>query len=366
MKLRFGFIYGLSWAVFYALYGLMLVSNPNTSLFDAVRAAFFTVIPAALAGLIVWRLTRALPWPAPNRLKFFSVHAVASILYAASWAGFTLVQISLFAPGPVLMIFVQRALGWQLMMGLLIYGVIAGIGYLVQMAGRLAEQRTLASRAELQALRGQLDPHFLFNTLHSVAALVRQNPAAAEDALVRFGSLLRYVLDSSRRDHDDTTVEEELTFVRGYLEIEKLRLGARLEVAEEIDPDALDCIVPMLTLQPLVENAVRHGIAPRADGGTVRISARLLESDLVIAVGDDGGGSTDEALHTATGVGLALVKRRLEARFAEQASMVVETAPGSGFTVTLSVPARAMTSRAIAAAKPWQARRNREIASAAT
>lgn len=355
MKVRFGFFYALGWLVFYALYALMLLGTPGTSFIAAQQAAFFTVIPAAFAGLLVWRLGRTIPWTGQHRARFFGLHVLGAIVYAASWAGFTVAQIAIFAPRSVLVIFVQRAAGWQLLMGLMIYGLIAGVAYLVQMTTRLAEQRMLASRAELQALRAQLNPHFLFNTLHSVTALVREDPNAAEDALVRFGSLLRYVLDASHRREEDTTVEDELTFVRGYLGIEKLRLGSRLEVIEEIDPDALDCMIPILTLQPLVENAVRHGIAPRAEGGEIRISARLLDNELVVSVRDDGDGSTDETVSAANGVGLALVKRRIETRFPGRGSMVVESSPKRGFTVTLTVPAQAMTPQQIEATEPWQA-----------
>ncbi|HVF38558.1 MAG TPA: histidine kinase [Gemmatimonadaceae bacterium] len=340
MKLQFAWVYGCAWLVFYVLYALMLVTTPGTTILDSLRASFFTIVPAALLGLGAWKIAKALPWTDRRLSRLIAVHGIAAVVYAFSWAGLTALQIALFAPPSVLEVFMQRAAGWQLIMGLMIYGLIAGVAYLIQTANRLAEQRVLASRAELQVLRGQLNPHFLFNTLHSLTALVREDPRAAEDSLIKFGSLLRYVLDASRNEGDDATVEEELEFVRGYLAIEKMRLGSRLDIVEDIDPDSLDCTVPILTLQPLVENAIRHGIAPRSEGGAVRISAAVMDNDLVLTVSDNGDGTSDTAINTSDGVGLALVRKRIDTRYPDGASTNVRTSPGQGFTVTVRVPAQ--------------------------
>jgi sensor histidine kinase YesM len=341
MKLRFALSYTLVWGVFYALYALTLIANRETSLADAHRASFFTVGPAALMGLLVWKSAKVFPWTGTHLSRFFALHAAGAFVYALIWGAVTVAQIAIFTPPFVLELFIQRALGWQLLMGLLLYGVVAGVAYLVQMTERLAEQRVLASKAELQALRAQLNPHFLFNTLHSVTALVGADPAAAEDALVRFGSLLRYALDASRKGNEDVTLEDELAFVRSYLSLEKMRLGERLQVVEDVDPETLDCVLPALTLQPIVENAIQHSVAPRASGGVVHISARFESNSVAIVVRDDGPGSTSDAVNHANGLGLALVKRRLAARFHSQ-SLAVDTAPGRGFTVTLRIPAESM------------------------
>ena len=339
MKLRFALLYFGAWLVFYALYMMMLLSTRGSSLVDAQSASFFTVMPAAVMGLAVWWFARRREWAADKKLRFFGSHVAGAILYGVLWGGITLAQIATFAPQRVLEIFVDRALGWQILMGIMMYSLIAGVAYLIQVTERLAEQRSLASRAELLALRSQLNPHFLFNTLHSITSLARENGKDAEDALVRFGSLLRYVLDSSRKPGEDATLEEELEFVRGYLAIEKMRLGSRLEVSEDIDPEALECVIPVLTLQPIVENAVRHGIAPRARGGNVAISARTQDGRLSIVVEDDGVGADSKQIASGNGVGLSLVERRLRARYAGPTSMTVDTSEGKGTTVTLSMPA---------------------------
>ena len=339
MKLRFAAFYAGLTVLFIALYGVMIMSNSGMTLLSALRSGFFSVAPAALLGIVVWALCARTPWTEHNRVRFFAIHAIAAALFSAAWAGVTVAQIAIFTPSSVLAMYMQRAFGWQVIMGLMTYGVIAGISYAVQLTTRLAEQRTLAARAELQVLRAQLNPHFLFNTLHSVTALVRSDPDAVEDALVRFGSLLRYVLDASKRD-EDATVEDEIGFVRAYIELERMRLGDRLRVVEEIDQDALDCLVPALTLQPLVENAIRHGIAPRADGGELRINAQLEGDQLVIEVRDDGPGAIPDTISNSDGVGLSLVKKRIAARFGPEGHVDIKAT--RGFAVTVRAPAHSM------------------------
>ena len=232
------------------------------------------------------------------------------------------------------------SLGWKLFGGLWVYGAIAATAYAVRATARLRERELAAARAELQALRAQLDPHFLFNTLHSLSALVRHDPRAAEDALERFGALMRYVLDANRAD--TVALGEELGFVRDYLALERLRLGERLRVVEEIDPEALECAVPPLLLQPLVENAVRHGIAPRRRGGTVRLIARFERDALVLEVADDGPGTAPEACDDAAGLGLRAVRRQLETFFPGEGRLTIGTRPDEGFTARLALPLHAV------------------------
>ena len=339
MKRTFFWLYAGAWLVFFSLYALMLLAARQTSVSEALNASFFTVLPAALMGALVWVFASRFPWTGTRRFRFFTLHVIGAVVYGLMWSGITLAQIAIFAPRNILQLFVERALGWQVMMGILMYGMIAGIAYVVKVTERLAEQRMLTSRAELQTLRAQLNPHFLFNTLHSITSLARFDGAQTEDALVRFGSLLRYVLDSSRRTGEDATLEEELTFVRGYLGIEKMRLGDRLNVEEDIDPEALECVVPVLTLQPIVENAIEHGIAPRASGGKISINARMDDGRLSVMVKDDGVGADAKEMASSNGIGLSLVQKRLALRFADQARMSIDTSRGNGTTVTLTLPA---------------------------
>jgi LytS/YehU family sensor histidine kinase len=271
-------------------------------------------------------------------------------VFAAAWALSIAASIYIGAPRSLFDEFLRNAIGWQFLSGLMLFGVIAGIATAAANARRLREQEAAAVqsealriRAELQALRAQLDPHFLFNTLHSLMALVRTDQRAAESALERLGDLLRYVLDVNRDALDEVSLADEWTFVRNYLELEQLRLGSRLRVVDNVDPESLDCLIPAFTLQPLVENAIRHGIATQPQGGTLTVTSRLENDALVLRIADDGPGADPDALANAGGLGVRAVRQRLETRHGAKARMDVDTAPGAGFAVTVTLPARAVT-----------------------
>jgi sensor histidine kinase YesM len=200
------------------------------------------------------------------------------------------------------------------------------------------------ARAELAAVSGKLNPHFLFNTLNLLIALTRKDPRAAEDALMRFAGMLRYVLSVKRDATERVPLEDEMQFVRDYLALEAQRLGARLQVDWEVDEETLADPIPPLTLQPLVENAVAHGVAPRVQGGRVRIrSTRVADDELHLSVADDGAGCTPEQLARPAegktgGVGLSALKRRFALDYDGRARLQITTAPGAGFRVDLWIP----------------------------
>jgi sensor histidine kinase YesM len=179
------------------------------------------------------------------------------------------------------------------------------------------ELESMLRQAQLQALRNQLNPHFLFNTLHSIAELVHENPPHAEQMLLRLADLLRKALRSSSAL--EVGLAEELDFVKGYLEIEQMRLGARLQVTWDVAPDALSARVPSLLLQPLVENAIQHGIAPSLHGGTLMIRAWCEEDFLRLEVRDNGPGLLDRPHdRRGSGVGLANTRGRLQRLYGER------------------------------------------------
>jgi sensor histidine kinase YesM len=161
----------------------------------------------------------------------------------------------------------------------------------------------------------------------------------AEAALEQFGEMLRYVLDINRAEQEDVALEDELEFVRNFLALEQLRLGDRLRVVEDIHPETLDCVIPSLTLQPLVENAVKYAVAARVRGGTITISSALQGSSVVLEVSDDGPGVA-APVEGGSGVGLRAVRQRLETRFPDASKFELRTAAGQGFSVRLTLPAR--------------------------
>jgi hypothetical protein len=181
---------------------------------------------------------------------------------------------------------------------------------------RSAELESLLREAKLQALRSQLNPHFLFNTLHSIAELVHADPSLAEQLILRLGELLRKVLASL--DQQDVALAEELEFIKAYLDIEQMRLGDRLTIEWDIRQDVLGLKVPTLLLQPLVENAVQHGIASSTERGTVRIQAQRENGFLELQVRDTGPGLDRRGSSTNMGIGLANTRARLQTIFGDR------------------------------------------------
>jgi len=199
---------------------------------------------------------------------------------------------------------------------------------------RAVELEALLQHAQLETLRSQLNPHFLFNALHSMAELVHTDPKLAEQLIVRLGELLRQVLQSSTRQ--EVTLAEELEFIRGYVEIEQMRLGERLRVSWDIDAGALGARVPSLILQPLVENAVQHGIAAATGAGTLIISARRDAQFLQLEIRDNGPGLTQNSVDRRQGIGLANTRARLQRLYGDRQGFELQA--GEGLTVRLHIP----------------------------
>ena len=206
----------------------------------------------------------------------------------------------------------------------------------------LDRSRSQMIEAEMRALRAQISPHFIYNSLTAIASFVRTDPERARELLVEFADFARY----SFRSHGDfTTLAEELRSIERYLELEKARFGDRLQVTLQIAPEVLPVTLPFLCLQPLVENAVRHGIERKPDSGKVTIVAEDATNECVIHVEDDGLGEDPERVRRSLAgapdsesVGLGNVDERLRTVFGDDYGLVVETAPGAGTRVTMRVP----------------------------
>jgi two-component system, LytTR family, sensor kinase len=209
------------------------------------------------------------------------------------------------------------------------------------------QERQLASsqleaqlaRAQLEVLKIQLEPHFLFNTLNSIAALARHDGHAAEHMTLQLADLLRLSLDGV--GVQEVPLQQELAFLRKYIDIQQTRFQDRLRVESSIDPVTLDTLVPSLILQPLVENAIRHGIGPRRAPGLIRISTWRDRDDVWMEIRDDGLGFTrGRGLMPPEGVGLRNTRSRLQQLYSRDHAMVLEDAPGGGCTVKIRVPYR--------------------------
>ena len=189
------------------------------------------------------------------------------------------------------------------------------------------------SRAQLQALKMQLKPHFLFNTLNSISSLMYTDVEAADAMLARLSDFLRLTLD--RELDQEITLNEELEFVRRYLEIEKIRFEDRLNVSVDVARDVEEARVPTLALQPLIENAIHHGIAARPGGGSISIKARRDDDTLHISVADDGVGSD---VHPRERIGLANTRARLERLYGAAHQFTFAASPAGGFVVEMIIP----------------------------
>lgn len=223
--------------------------------------------------------------------------------------------------------------------------IVVGIALKVWNALRLEmkfeEQKRLLLEARLDALQRQINPHFLFNTLNSIASLVRRKPELAREMTVKLANILRALL----KDHDTyVPLSDELAFTDDYLDIEVVRFGAdKLRVEKEIDPRTLSIPVPSILLQPLIENSIKHGLEPRLHGGTVTLRSRLEGDRVRIEVADDGVGMGPRPVtalkREGAGIGMKNVQERLEVLYGTQAHFEIISSPGRGTLVVIEIPA---------------------------
>ncbi len=325
--LFFGTLYGGTRSAYWAAFKISLV--------------FAYVIRLALVALKLW----GLPWlrrmrgpgvlpirieaPAYLVTSVVSSYVAAALIQAFVMPGF------LGSPEAVL-----RSGAYSVLFAITIGGVAYAIAFYRQSMTRaraIEHMRAELASAELRALRAQIQPHFLFNTLNTIAALVRESPAEAEDTVTRLADMFRHTLRASEQEHRPLT--DELEFVRAYLEIERTRFGTRLRIQESIEPGLDGFAVPGLMLQPLVENAVRYAVSPRAEGATIGIVARRDGDVLVLEVVDDGPGMSAAADPGGNGFGLHSVRERLRAAGPPHA-LEITSAPGHGARITITLPLR--------------------------
>ena len=332
--------FGVASLVF-AGFVVMFVSDSGTPAWWMVRDAASNLVAIAVSALPVVMLCRRLEWSHAACWWFLPMHVGAAIGFSLLWhAVFAVVSAlpSVFAGAAFTPNWLEGpARRWQLFTAVFIYLAVAAATYLAQAARDWQRAVALQHEAESAAMRAQLDPHVLFNTLHSLLELVRSGDARADDAIDRFARLARYVSEGRAAGRDLVPLADEWRVVEDYLALEALRLGSRLSHTLTLDPTVASTPIPALTLQPLVENAIVHGIAPRAGAGTLAVRADRDGDVLAITVVDDGLGAA--ARTAGSGRGLSLVRRRLAVRHGEAARFEAgPRAEGAGWRVTLRVP----------------------------
>ena len=307
---------------------------------------------AALTPL-AWEIARRFPLHRSGRLVHtLLVHAVANL--ALSAVHLTLSALYYYAFWSRGAETLGAVMGWYFgnvfAFELLAYPVIVGTYHLIEYHHTARQQEVRAARLEaslaaarFEALQNRLHPHFLFNALNALVGLLRyERTSEAIRAIGELGHLLRDGLDDAQGQ--ERTLEEELEWAERYLAIEQLRIGPRLSVAMDVDPDALDAAVPRLLLQPLLENAVRHGIEPCAAGGEVRLSARRTQEHLLrVEVLDDGAGPADHG--QGHGVGLRNTRERLRHLYGDAHALTLRPREPRGACVSIEVPFRSLAER---------------------
>jgi signal transduction histidine kinase len=335
-------------AVYMALqehYNSVIMGQPMTWA-RTFRAEFlYAFLWALLTPLILWLADR---FPADQRgwYRMAPVHAVACVALASVQRS----ALVLLNPpqSPQWRVHDFRSLVRIIMVsmdyGVMLYGIVLLIHYAAKYYQRYEEGRVMASQletrlaqAQLQALRMQLQPHFLFNTLHSIATLVPEDPEAAETMIARLSELLRLSLENN--GIQEVPLSKELEFIESYLGIERIRFADRMQVQFDIDPETLDAQVPNLILQPLVENAIHHGIGGGASG-RIEIRSRHSEGKLILQVLDNGPGLGDPGAssQSGTGLGLANTRARLETIYGKEHDFVVRTASNGGVEAAILIP----------------------------
>jgi signal transduction histidine kinase len=298
---------------------------------------------AALSIAAVW-LARRFNFESGHRARCLAAHLPASVLFSLAYMALRALvghwqSHASFADAfhPLLV------KTW--LFNLLVYWVIVAVSFAFDYSRKYRERELRAAelekqlaQAKLRALQMQLNPHFLFNTLHSISALIHQDTEAADRTIARLSDLLRAALESA--ESQEVTLREELEMLRRYLEIEQIRFGRRLTVTMDIAPETLEAHVPNFILQPLVENAICHGIEPYAKPGRVELRARRAADDLTLEVRDNGGGlRKDEP--AKDGVGLSNTRARLQTLYGKAHGFDLRDAPGEGLQVRLTIPFRA-------------------------
>jgi len=296
-------------------------------------------VPISLSS---WYFCRAMPLTRTSAVQVSGTTVVSALITAALWAAVG--QLWWRALGllglPVGDIAVASLMAVLVGFGALAYVLSVTVTYLLlayedatEAEQRLLKSELAAREAELRALRAQVDPHFLFNSLNSIVALIGADPARARSMGQLLADFLRESLSLGRADR--IPLDREVGLIRTYLEIERARFGRRLEVAIEVAPSAVGVNVPPLILQPLVENAVRHGIATLVEGGCVSVRASVAGERLVLAVANPR--DPDAVARRGTGLGLDIVRRRLATTFGDDASLAIDPGPAM-YTVTMTLP----------------------------
>ncbi len=343
-----GFVAGI-WALvglFYSsqIYFFFLRTPKPVSALHALAWQMSAVVVFAVSTPLVLWLARRYRIERNSWKRAVAVHMLAGTAFSIVWALCHILLDRAFAvnPSPNFEISnLPRVIFFNLDRELLVYWIIVVISHAVDYYQRYREGELRASQAQLHALKMQLHPHFLFNALHSISALVHSDPDTADKMIARLGDFLRLTLDTATAQ--EVPLRQEIEFLNCYLEIERIRFRDRLTTSLDVDTQTLECRVPNLILQPIVENAIRHGVAPRSAPGRVEVRAEQRGGALRLQVRDNGKGLPADGVCATKGggVGLSNTRARLQQLYGGAYRFEIENDPEGGTLVTLEIPFRA-------------------------
>lgn len=323
----------------------LIYSNMRWHLFFRVAktAALWNLNSTLIAFIIFW-LTRKVPLDRFSKPVFFVFHFLAAVALSGASVGMAYLDLYIYAD-PAIVQYMEQ-MSWQFFhIGITGYIAVAGFFYFWQFhtqakaqAVREADLRRMSREAELKALKAQINPHFLFNTLNSINALAAKDPQKTRDVVTRLAGMLRYVLEGSEQDF--VPLKQEVAFVEDYLAIEKTRLGENIQVTVRVEEGLSEVQVPPIILQPLVENSVKHGVAKQTGGGSVSVEIKEAKGNLECTVIDSGGGleAPENSSDETGGLGLKNIRERLRCVFGEAYSLTVENNTPAGVKATLVFP----------------------------
>jgi len=337
-------LYLLAWVPLTAISIYVMVTRGGLGWLQATALAVSVFLFYAFLCLSAWYPCRATPLGKVSFIRLLLTHLIAAVLISFVWtqAGGALAYAILSSEKfDAMRLEFRPQLNSIFTIGVLLYLLSVAFHYVLiamedsrRAEAQANESRVLARDAELKALKAQVNPHFLFNSLNSISALTSIDPARARDMCVLLGDFLRLTLGLGEKT--SVRFSEELDLLQKYMAIEKVRFGTRLTMLEEIQEESKACLLPPLLLQPLVENAVKHGIASLPEGGHVRVAAQRQNGRLAILV--ENSWDPDSPPRRSGGRGLKNVQLRLEARYGKDASLHVSN-EGDLFQVSLSLPA---------------------------
>jgi two-component system, LytTR family, sensor histidine kinase AlgZ len=322
-------LYIFAWQAPAVLLAVILQLSAGLTVVESVVICGPLVSLYAIVCLSPWYVCRILPLRSTPGWKLLANHLVAAVVAASFWAFFArwMVEVQWFRPE--LRAQIETSMPLLFGFGVLLYSLAVALHYTyleLQSAQEAARReqvaKVLAREAELKALKAQINPHFLFNSLNSISALTSVDAAQAREMCIRLSDFLRNTLRLGEKV--SIPFADEIALVRTYLEVEQVRFGTRLRVEERIPPECHACVVPPLLLQPLVENAIKHGIAGLVEGGYIRIDGECESGMLSIAV--ENNFDPDSPAPKRSGLGLANVRSRIQARHGERGRMRVTVA----------------------------------------